>query len=187
VVPKSGSEAHLRENIEGLFSWRLTWDQKVGSGSRGGQWGAVWASPGCVVAGRGCCEVLRAARWLGVVLVVHALPCLELHYCFPAFPAARAFPVARASKLVHLLPTLLPRRRSWMPWTAGAASWTPAGTPGTTQRRGAHSSPAACCDGHHFNTAAAAAAACAAPAATGRSWRGLCVQPSHVRAELSSP
>ena len=37
VVPKSGSEAHLRENIEGLFSWRLTWDQKVGGGgSRGG-------------------------------------------------------------------------------------------------------------------------------------------------------
>lgn len=29
VIPKAGSEPHLRENIEGLFSWRLTWDQKV--------------------------------------------------------------------------------------------------------------------------------------------------------------
>lgn len=30
VIPKAGSEPHLRENIEGLFSWSLTWDQKVG-------------------------------------------------------------------------------------------------------------------------------------------------------------
>jgi diketogulonate reductase-like aldo/keto reductase len=29
VIPKAGSEPHLRENIEGLFSWRLTWDQKA--------------------------------------------------------------------------------------------------------------------------------------------------------------
>ena len=30
VVPKAGSEGHVRENIEGMFTWRLTWDQKVG-------------------------------------------------------------------------------------------------------------------------------------------------------------
>ena len=30
VIPKAGSEPHLAENIEGLFAWRLTWDQKVG-------------------------------------------------------------------------------------------------------------------------------------------------------------
>lgn len=30
VIPKAGSEPHLAENIEGLFGWRLTWDQKVG-------------------------------------------------------------------------------------------------------------------------------------------------------------
>ncbi|KAI3430761.1 hypothetical protein D9Q98_009173 [Chlorella vulgaris] len=29
VIPKAGSEPHLRENIEGLFEWRLTWDQKA--------------------------------------------------------------------------------------------------------------------------------------------------------------
>lgn len=29
VIPKAGSEPHLRENIEGLFSWSLTWDQKA--------------------------------------------------------------------------------------------------------------------------------------------------------------
>ena len=132
-----------------------------GSGGSGGQWGAACIHKVAWQRGGGAARC-RGLRGGGGLLVVHALPCLELHYCFPAFPAARAFPVARASKLVHLLPTLLPRRRSWMPWTAGAASWTPAGTPGTTQRRGAHSSPAACCDGHHFNTAAAAAAACAA-------------------------
>lgn len=30
VIPKAGSEPHLAENIQGLFTWRLTWDQKVG-------------------------------------------------------------------------------------------------------------------------------------------------------------
>lgn len=29
VIPKAGSEPHLRENIEALFKWRLTWDQKA--------------------------------------------------------------------------------------------------------------------------------------------------------------
>lgn len=29
VIPKAGSEPHLAENIEGLFGWRLTWDQKA--------------------------------------------------------------------------------------------------------------------------------------------------------------
>lgn len=29
VIPKASSEARLRENSEGLFTWRLTWDQKV--------------------------------------------------------------------------------------------------------------------------------------------------------------
>lgn len=29
VVPKSGSEPHLRDNIHGLFEWRLSWDQKA--------------------------------------------------------------------------------------------------------------------------------------------------------------
>lgn len=29
VIPKAGSEPHLRENIEGLFAWRLSWDQKA--------------------------------------------------------------------------------------------------------------------------------------------------------------
>ena len=29
VVPKAGSEPHLRENIDGLFQWRLSWDQKA--------------------------------------------------------------------------------------------------------------------------------------------------------------
>ena len=29
VLPKANSEAHCRENIDGLFDWRLTWDQKV--------------------------------------------------------------------------------------------------------------------------------------------------------------
>lgn len=29
VIPKASSEAHARDNIEGLFAWRLTWDQKV--------------------------------------------------------------------------------------------------------------------------------------------------------------
>ncbi|PRW21059.1 Alcohol dehydrogenase [NADP(+)] [Chlorella sorokiniana] len=29
VIPKAGSEPHLAENIEGLFTWRLTWDQKA--------------------------------------------------------------------------------------------------------------------------------------------------------------
>lgn len=28
VIPKASSEGHLRENLEGLFAWRLTWDQK---------------------------------------------------------------------------------------------------------------------------------------------------------------
>lgn len=28
VIPKAGSEPHILENIEGLFDWRLTWDQK---------------------------------------------------------------------------------------------------------------------------------------------------------------
>eukprot|EP00887_Chlorella_sp_A99_P004505 scaffold34.g4505.t1 len=29
AIPKAGSLPHLRENIEGLFSWALTWDQKA--------------------------------------------------------------------------------------------------------------------------------------------------------------
>ncbi|PSC71722.1 Alcohol dehydrogenase [NADP(+)] [Micractinium conductrix] len=29
VIPKASSEPHLRENFEGLFNWRLTWDQKA--------------------------------------------------------------------------------------------------------------------------------------------------------------
>lgn len=29
VVPKAGSEPHLHENIDGLFQWRLSWDQKA--------------------------------------------------------------------------------------------------------------------------------------------------------------
>jgi diketogulonate reductase-like aldo/keto reductase len=29
VLPKAGSAAHARENAEGLFAWRLTWDQKA--------------------------------------------------------------------------------------------------------------------------------------------------------------
>jgi alcohol dehydrogenase (NADP+) len=28
VIPKAGSEPHVLENIDGLFEWRLTWDQK---------------------------------------------------------------------------------------------------------------------------------------------------------------
>lgn len=28
VIPKATGEAHLRENIEGMFDWKLTWDQK---------------------------------------------------------------------------------------------------------------------------------------------------------------
>lgn len=29
VIPKAGSEPHLRSNIEGLFGWRLTQEQQV--------------------------------------------------------------------------------------------------------------------------------------------------------------
>lgn len=29
VIPKAGSAAHVAENAEGLFTWRLTWDQKA--------------------------------------------------------------------------------------------------------------------------------------------------------------
>jgi len=29
VIPKAGSEGHMRENADGLFTWRLTWDQKA--------------------------------------------------------------------------------------------------------------------------------------------------------------
>lgn len=28
VIPKATGEAHLRDNLEGLFDWKLTWDQK---------------------------------------------------------------------------------------------------------------------------------------------------------------
>lgn len=28
VIPKASSAQHIKENIEGLFDWRLTWDQK---------------------------------------------------------------------------------------------------------------------------------------------------------------
>jgi diketogulonate reductase-like aldo/keto reductase len=29
VIPKAGSEPHLKENIAGLSEWRLSWDQKA--------------------------------------------------------------------------------------------------------------------------------------------------------------
>jgi diketogulonate reductase-like aldo/keto reductase len=29
AIPKAGNEAHVRENIAGLFTWRLSWDQKA--------------------------------------------------------------------------------------------------------------------------------------------------------------
>ena len=29
VLPKASSPAHVADNIEGLFDWRLTYDQKV--------------------------------------------------------------------------------------------------------------------------------------------------------------
>ena len=29
VIPKAGSEPHVKENIDGLFEWRLSWDQKA--------------------------------------------------------------------------------------------------------------------------------------------------------------
>lgn len=29
VIPKAGSQPHVAENAEGLFAWRLTWDQKA--------------------------------------------------------------------------------------------------------------------------------------------------------------
>ncbi len=53
VIPKAGSEPHLAENIEGLFSWRLTWDQKVCICSLGcrsvllrfAYAGAAWGAP----------------------------------------------------------------------------------------------------------------------------------------------
>ena len=51
VVPKAGSEPHLRENIEGLFAWRLTWDQKVRAAAwrtRGPGDGSEGAALACV-------------------------------------------------------------------------------------------------------------------------------------------
>lgn len=29
VLPKASSQSHMVDNIEGLFEWRLTYDQKV--------------------------------------------------------------------------------------------------------------------------------------------------------------
>ena len=29
VIPKASSPEHMQSNIEGLFDWRLTYDQKV--------------------------------------------------------------------------------------------------------------------------------------------------------------
>jgi len=29
VIPKASSPDHMRANIEGLFDWRLSYDQKV--------------------------------------------------------------------------------------------------------------------------------------------------------------
>lgn len=35
VIPKASSEGHLRENLEGMFKWKLTNEQKVGVAGEG--------------------------------------------------------------------------------------------------------------------------------------------------------
>ena len=42
VIPKASSEGHLRENLEGMFKWKLTNEQKVGVAGEGERERCVW-------------------------------------------------------------------------------------------------------------------------------------------------
>ena len=41
VIPKASSREHVADNIEGLFAWRLTWDQKARGGLRAAGAGVI--------------------------------------------------------------------------------------------------------------------------------------------------